>query len=524
MSKDSAIQLLAQAVSHHKNNNLAQARALYEQCNAIDPNNFDCLYFLGLLYAQTGEFQKATNSLSKASELNPNHPATYSTLGFAQLELKEYLPAIDSFRRAIKLQPNLVDAHYNLGNALQDTHHHLEAIASYDAALQLQKNNPSIYFNKANSLRYLREFEAAIQAYDQTLVIEPNFAEAYCNKAGCLEQIGAYEDAITVCKKALSIKPDFATAHWNLAFCFLLLGDFENGWKEHEWRWSSPDLPIHQERRNFDQPLWLGQESLLNKTIFLYAEQGLGDTLQFCRFATQVKQLGAKVILEVQKPLVSLLSSLAGVDQIISKGETVPAFDYQCPLMSLPLALKAYSMEAMSSSIPYLHAPKESISKWENMLGKKTMPRVGIVWSGNPDHHNDWNRSIPLNQLLRLSSSEYQLVSVQKNISATDRTLLEAHPEVLRFENDLDDFSDTAALCELLDLVITVDTSVAHVAGSLGKETWLLLPKNPDWRWLLNRADTDWYLNMRIYRQEELLNWAPVIDRVKNDLNTHFSI
>ncbi|OWS70081.1 tetratricopeptide repeat protein [Polynucleobacter campilacus] len=380
-----------------------------------------------------------------------------------------------------------------------------------------------MYFNKANSLRYLKDFEAAIQAYDQALVIEPNFAEAYCNKAGCLEQIGAYEDAIAACKKALCIDPNFATAHWNLAFCYLLLGDFENGWKEHEWRWSSPDLPIHQERRNFDQPLWLGQESLLDKTILLYAEQGLGDTLQFCRFAIQVKQLGAKVILEVQKPLVSLLSSLTGVDQIISKGEAAPAFDYQCPLMSLPLALRAYSKEAMNISMPYLQASKESLSKWESMLGKKTKPRVGIVWSGNPDHHNDWNRSIPLDQLLQLSSSEYQLVSVQKNISAADRTLLEAHPEVLSFDNDLHDFSDTAALCELLDLVITVDTSVAHVAGSLGKETWLLLPKNPDWRWLLNRADTDWYPNTRIYRQEELLNWAPVIGQVKNDLNTHLS-
>ena len=524
MSSNSANQLLAQAASHHQKNNLAHARLLYEQSFAMDPNNFDCLYFLGLLYAQIGEFQKAIEVLRNASYLNSNHAATFSTLGFAQLELKEYLPAIDNLKRAIQLQPGLVDAHYNLGNALQDTHHHLEAIKSYDAALQLQKNNPSIYFNQANSFRYLKEFEAAIKAYDQALVIEPNFVEAYSNKAGCLEQIGAYEDAIAACKQALSINPNFATAHWNLAFCYLLLGDFENGWKEHEWRWSSPDLPINQERRNFDQPLWLGQESLLNKTIFLYSEQGLGDTLQFSRFAIQVKQLGAKVILEVQKPLTSLLSSLAGVDQIISKGETAPAFDFQCPLMSLPLALKAYSKEAMNSFMPYLQTSKESLSKWENRLGKKTKPRVGIVWSGNPDHHNDWSRSIPLGELLHLSSSEYQLVSVQKNISSADYALLLDHPEILHFENDLNDFLDTAALCELLDLLITVDTSVAHLAGALGKETWILLPKNPDWRWLLMRADTDWYPCAKLFRQEALLNWSSVIDRVKRDLALHFPV
>lgn len=525
MSSNSANQLLAQAVLHHQNNRLTQARPLYEQSLAIDPNNFDCLYFLGLLYAQIGEFQKAIEVLSKASQRNADHAATLSTLGFAQLELKQYLPSIDNLKRAIQLQPTLVDAHYNLGNALQDIHQHLEAVKSYDDALKLEKNNPSIFFNKANSLRYLKDFEAAIQVYDLALAIEPNFAEAYSNKAGCLVQIGSYQDAIKACKQAIAINPDFATAHWNLAFCYLLLGDFENGWKEHEWRWASSDLPIYQERRSFDKPLWLGQASLVNKTILVYAEQGLGDTVQFSRFATQVKQLGANVILEVQKQLVSLLSNVTGIDQIITKGEAMPAFDFQCPLMSLPLALKVYSRDAIAhSATPYLRSSKEALLKWEGKLGKKTKPRIGIVWSGNPEHHNDWNRSIPLHEFLRLSSSSYELVSIQKNISLADQALLMNYPEILRFENELQDFSDTAALCELLDLVITVDTSVAHIAGGLGKATWILLPKNPDWRWLLDRADTDWYPSARLYRQNALFNWASVIDQVKSNLNTKLPI
>lgn len=525
MNSNSASQLLAQAVSFHQNHNLAQARPLYEQSLSIEPNNFDCLYFLGLLYAQIGQFQKAITVLSKASRLNANHAATLSTLGFAQLEMKQYLPSIASLKRAIQIQPNLVDAHYNLGNALQDIHQHLEAVKSYDKALELEKNNPNIFFNKANSLRYLKDFEGAIQGYDLALAIEPKFAEAYSNKAGCLVQVGSYEDAIKICKQAITINPDFATAHWNLAFCYLLLGDFENGWQEHEWRWSSPDLPIHLERRSFDKPLWLGQEPLLNKTILLYAEQGLGDTVHFSRFVAQVKKLGANVILEVQKPLVPLLSNLDGVDQIIPKGEPTSAFDFQCPLMSLPLALKSYSKEERApASLPYLRPSKDALFKWEVKLGQKTKPRIGIVWSGNPEHHNDWNRSIPLGEFLRLSSPSYELISVQKNISSADQALLRSRPEIMSFENELHDFSDTAALCKLLDLVITVDTSVAHISGGLGKATWILLPKNPDWRWLLNRADTDWYPSARLYRQDTLLNWAPVIDQVKSDLNTQFSL
>jgi ADP-heptose:LPS heptosyltransferase len=192
--------------------------------------------------------------------------------------------------------------------------------------------------------------------------------------------------------------------------------------------------------------------------------------------------------------------------------------------MSLPLALKAYSKDAMNGSVPYLQASKESLSKWENRLGKKTKPRVGIVWSGNPDHHNDWNRSIPLNEFIKLGSPHYQLVSVQKNISTADHALLSDHPDILHFENDLNDFSDTAALCKLLDLVITVDTSVAHLSGALGKETWILLPKNPDWRWLLMRVDTDWYPCAKLFRQEALLNWSSVINRVKRDLALYFPV
>lgn len=523
MSSHSANQLLAQAVEHHKNNRLDLARPLYEKCLSLEANQFDCLYFLGLLYAQTGEFQKSESTLIRANTINPGHAATLGTLGYAQLELKQHQAAIDNFKKAIQLQPNLVDAHYNLGNALQDVHQHHEAIESYNYAIKLQPNNPSIYFNKANSLRYLREFAAAIKAYDQAIDLEPKYAEAYSNKAGCLEQIGQYQDAITACKKALAINPNFATAHWNLCFCYLLLGNFENGWREHEWRWLSADLPIHKERRHFDKPLWLGQESLTNKTILLYAEQGLGDTLQFCRFVSQIKKLGAKVILEVQAPLVLLLSSLEGVDQVISKGNPLPKFDFQCPLMSLPLALKTTLEEIQTLAAPYLHISPERLSKWIHKLGNKTKPRVGIVWAGNPEHHNDWNRSIPLEQFLSLTNPAYQIISLQKTISPADQILLSNHPEILHFGDELQNFEDTAALCTQLDLVITVDTSIAHLAGGLGKEVWVLLPTNPDWRWLLNRTDSPWYPSAKLYRQDTLLHWVSVLEQAKTDLAAHFS-
>jgi len=272
-----------------------------------------------------------------------------------------------------------------------------------------------------------------------------------------------------------------------------------------------------EQQRKFTQLQWLGRESIAAKTILLHSEQGLGDTIQFCRYAKQVAALGASVILEVQQPLLGLLRSLDGVTTLLQKGSVLPPFDLHCPLMSLPLAMQA-RIDNIPSAQGYLKADAAKVAEWQTRLGAKTRPRIGLVWSGNHLHKNDQNRSIPLTEFAQLLSDDFEFVCLQKDVKPADQETMAAHPEIRRFGAELNDFSDTAALCELLDLVISVDTSVAHLAGALGRPVWILLPFNPDWRWMLEREDTPWYASARLYRGDRLAGWSDIVTKVRVDL------
>jgi hypothetical protein len=297
----------------------------------------------------------------------------------------------------------------------------------------------------------------------------------------------------------------------------LLLGNFQDGWQGYEWRWKNGDLPFFNNKRDFPEPLWLGEQSLVGKTILLHAEQGLGDTLQFCRYAPLVSQLGAKVILEVQRPLFKLLQNLAGVNQIVAMGDPLPTFDYQCPLLSLPLAFKT-ELDSIPLAPQCITSDMGKAARWEAKLGKKAKLRVGLVWSGSTIHKNDRNRSLTLSQLLPYLPPQIDYVCLQKEMRDVDKVLLAQHPEIQYFGDALEDFTDTAALCELVDVVISVDTSVAHLAGMLGKPTWVLLSFSPDWRWLLDRDDSLWYPSVKLYRQTRINDWDGALKRTKADL------
>lgn len=249
----------------------------------------------------------------------------------------------------------------------------------------------------------------------------------------------------------------------------------------------------------------------------MYAEQGLGDTIQFCRYAPLVRELGAKVILEVQRPLVKLLKNLEGVNEIIAEGDALPAFDYQCPLLSLPLAFKT-ELQNIPSVSQHIDSDSYEVAKWQAKLGEKAKPRVGLVWSGSTIHKNDHNRSLTLSKLLSYLNPNVEYVCLQKELRDIDKELLAQHIEIKYFGDGLEDFTDTAALCKLMDVVISVDTSVAHLAGTLGKPTWVLLPFIPDWRWLLDKDDNPWYPSAILYRQEKMGNWNSVLEKVKSDL------
>ncbi|PIT71198.1 hypothetical protein B9Z41_17075, partial [Limnohabitans sp. JirII-31] len=283
--------------------------------------------------------------------------------------------------------------------------------------------------------------------------------------------------------KAISLKPDYAGAHWNKSLELLALGQFKEGWKSYEWRWKHEDLG--SKLPNFSQPQWLGVESLQGQTILLHSEQGLGDTIQFCRYAKLVKAQGARVVMEIPAALVPLLQGLEGVDELVQSRQALPAFDYHCPLLSLPLAFKT-ELSTIPSPEPYLRSDKAKVNQWRIKLGPKSKPRVGLVWSGSTQHKKDHNRSLRLDELIHYLPNSFDYVCLQKEIRAVDQETLK-QSRIQYFGDELKDFADTAALCELMDVVISVDTSVAHLSGALGRPTWVLLPYVPDWRWLLDR-------------------------------------
>ena len=520
-------------------NRADEALVFLNQAIAINSKHAGAHNHCGIAHHLLKQFEVAIQCFDQALLINPQFPQAHNNRGNAMKELGQLQLALASYDQAIQCDQKFLSAHYNRGNLLREVGQFNDAILSYDKALQINPHYADAQNNRGLALYELNQPEQALASIDLVLAINPNHLEALNNRGLALvalnrsdEAIQSYEkvialnpshaeainnlglafaeqnrldEALASHQKALVIRPNFAGAQFNFALSALLLGRFDEGWKAYEERWAL-NAPGFKEKRHFPKPLWLGQESLANKTILLVCEQGFGDTIQFARYAKLVANLGAKVILEVQKPLLTLLTNLEGVTTIIARGDTLPAFDFYCPLLSLPLALKT-SLDNIPSASHYITANQIKMAQWIVTLGLTEKPRVGIVWSGNSQYKNNHNRNILLADLIRYLPNEYQLISFQKEVQAEDQATLLAHPEILHFENDLHDFSDTAALCDLMDLVITVDTSVAHLAGALGKTTWVLLPFHPDWRWLLDRDTSPWYPNTKLIRQKKIGSW-----------------
>jgi tetratricopeptide (TPR) repeat protein len=367
--------------------------------------------------------------------------------------------------------------------------------------------------------------EHALAIYDRAIALRPSYAAAHSNRGAALGQLNRHEESIASYDRAIAIRPDYVDAHFNKSLHLLAMGHFEEGWELYEWRRQKfPSTAT----RDFSRPLWLGEEDLTDKTILLHEEQGFGDTIQFCRYASLVAGLGARVILEVPPALTSLLSTLDGVSQIIQSGTRLPDFDFQCPLLSLPLAFKT-ELSSIPSKTPYLQANLEKSLAWKKRLGEKTKLRVGLVWSGGvrANKPDSWvynsRRNIPLAKLASLKHPHIEFYSLQKGQPGESELVALRQkywdgPDIVDFTGELHDFSDTAALVDNLDLIITVDTSTAHLAGALGKPVWILNRFDNCWRWLSGRTDSPWYRTAKLYRQDIAENWDGVIERVKADL------
>lgn len=441
--------------------------------------------------------------------------ATHYALG-VMLQGKNYLDeAIDHYQRAIRIAPGFVAAYYNLGVAFQNKNLLDEAVTCYRRTIELTPDNADAYHNMGVALKENAQLEEALHCLQKALELKPDYANAHYNIGNTLVAMGQYNEAMNSYRKAVGLKEDYAEAHWNIALLNLLFGNFKAGWEGYEWRWKLDGI---LSRRDFSRPLWDGSD-IKGRTIFLNAEQGLGDTIQFIRYAPMVADKGAKVIIECQKELISLLNNMPGVERIIAGGDPLPDFDVHCPLQTLP-SIFGTTIENIPAGASYLAVDPAVIRKWSDRIGSHDAGiKVGLAWSGDPELRDDRNRSCRLETFSALSRfGKVAFYSLQKGRGEEQAKNPPEGMRLLDFTDEIEDFSDTAALIQNLDLVISVDTAVAHLAGALGKPVWVLLPFVPDWRWMLNREDSPWYPTIRLFRQPTSGAWGSVIENVANEL------
>ncbi len=495
---------------------MAEAERLLRAMVRQSPEHAEALHCLGIALHGQGQSAQALGFYDRSLRLQPGNSRAENNRALALIALRRPDDALASLDRALALQPDDAELHYNHGNALMALQRNEEAVDSFRRSTALNPSLHQAWQNMGIALTRLGRLADALAVYDSLLRAPQGakLSELRANRAGTLDALNRREDALADCDAALAEDPTLALAHFNASVVCLGMGDYTRGWREWEWRWQAPEFWPH--RPKWKQPTWLGNADLRGQRILLDAEQGLGDTVQFCRYAPMVKSLGAEVWLRAPDPLVPLLRTLSGVDRFIPYDERPTDFDFQTPLMSLPLALGT-TLETVPAAMPYLAAAPERVTRWRNILGPATGLRVGLAWSGNVRLKADGQRSAPLAELAGLLLSDVEFVSVQKDLRQGDAAAVE-RLGIRHFGDHLEDFADAAALISLLDLVISVDTAPAHLAGALGKPVWLLLHEVAEWRWLMQREDSPWYPTARLFRQRRAGDWPELASRAGAEL------
>jgi tetratricopeptide (TPR) repeat protein len=506
--------LQRQAVSSFEQGRLDKAERL---CGAIlehRADDFDALHLLGFIQLQRGRHVDAIGFLTKAVKVDAGSVDAMSNLGLALQNVGRFEEAIAHYRNALALAPHHSEILYNLGNAYLALDRIDDALARYDEALANNPSHVGARVNRGNTLLRFNRPADALDSYDQALALMPAHPQILTNRGHALRRLDRPQEALGDLEAALKTSAEFPETHFEMALARLTLGDFKAGWKAYEWRWKTGAFA--NKRRSFRQPPWLGNVPLSGKTILLHAEQGFGDTLQFIRYAPLLAGSGARVICEVQPELASLLSQLDGID-VVAKGCELPHFDLHCPLLSLPLAFGT-ELATIPASVPYLVAPAARVAHWRERLPPGKL-RAGFVWSGSLAHKNDANRSIPLARLNQLFENlPFACFSLQREMRDADRAILQSLPNLSDLGAELADFADTAAVISLLDVVVSVDTAVAHLAGAMGKPVVILLPHAADFRWLRDRLDTPWYPTAKLLRQPAFGDWDSVIGELRTHL------
>jgi tetratricopeptide (TPR) repeat protein len=509
----------------------------------------DYLASLGEALQRQERYDEALQVFDKAVQLEPDDAALWTKLGGVLGELKRDDDAVLSFEHALTLDPRHWEAAYRCGMVLHSLGRFEESLAHFNICNDLQPDRAATLYMRALALRDLKQFpealddnmrahaldpanaeicnnigsvlhglgrdEDALPWFDRALVRRPDFVVTLNSKALSLSELHRFDEAMATYRRVLALDPNNAIAEWNLGLLQMLTGDFAAGWKGREARWRALPMVFP----DFPQPVWLGDGDISGKTILIGADEGIGDAIQFARYLPMLAERGARVVLIMAEPVCSLLSRMPGVALCVPKSvKELPAFDIHCPMSSLPLAFGT-RLDNIPTQVAYLPAPAaDRIAAWESRLGHHDRLRVGLVWSGNPVHKNDRNRSLPFRMLTHLLDVDATFVSLQKELRPEDAAALRERTDIVDLTAELTDFSETAALVSCLDLIITVDTSVAHLAAASGRPTWILLPYTPDYRWLLDRDDSPWYPTVRLFRQEATRDYASVIDRMRTAL------
>jgi len=497
--------------------NLEAAITYYQRAIALRPGYTDAYFNLGIAYFEKGHLDDAVAAYQKTLESKPDMAAAYYNMGLALYGQKKFKAAVSAYQNAVRLKANFPEAYNNMGNVLQDQKKHRQAVSCFRKALDLKSDYADALYNMGKSYNDLCRQPDAIACYQKTLELNPHHYKACNNMAKIYQDMGANEKAIFWFQKALQIKPDYAEVHFNLATVHLLTENFKEGWQGYEWRFRRREWKRTYPHR-YRQPRWTG-ENFAGKRLLVHSEQGLGDILQFVRYLPKVKARGGTVVFETRKALMDLFKNLPGMDDLVMfapDGQPSTEFDLYVPLASLPGIFET-TLENIPAEVPYLFADQEKIARWQERLSENGL-RVGLVWAGTD---TDPRRACHLKWLKTLSDIPgVYLYGLQKGIAA-EQIEVEGLPQGMRMTNlgqEFEDFTDTAAVVENLDLVVSIDTSVAHLAGAMGKPVWLMLPYAADWRWFLNRDDSPWYPTMRLFRQPKARDWKSVGQQIAIEL------
>jgi tetratricopeptide (TPR) repeat protein len=494
----------------------SEAIAVCGRIVEVEPGFAQAFSMRGAMLSALDRHGEALVDHDRALALDPNSAPVHLNRGVTLSGIERLAAAVTSYDRAIELHPDYAEAHSNRGNTLRVMGRFEEALSSYERAITAKPELAEAHNNRGSALQGVGRFEEALSSYDRAIALEPDFAEAHNNRGAVLRMLGRWRDAVKSVDRAIEIRPDYAEAHWHRSLLNLQIGDYRAGWQEYEWRWQVAGFATDhfgRHGREYREGPWLGRESLHDKTILLYAEQGFGDIIQFCRYVPEVGKIAGQVVLQAPATLKALLASLDGRVSVVTKSDPLPPFDAHCPLISLPLAFGT-EIETIPASVPYLSVDPDKARAWRERLGDKHKLRIGLSWTPGVRSGERHEPAVTRETLAALLGQDAEFHSLQKPMRSADDEPLPAESGIADHRDLLADYGDIAALVGEMDLVIATDMPAAHLAGALGKPVWIVLPFAPDFRWLVDREDSPWYPTARLFVPSQFGHWDDVVDRV----------